>query len=1036
MAQEYFFTVEYPGVETKKSDKLYIIPQNYITLFFFRYGYFFNNDSSIIKKSHLDFRGAQNTVTKSKEEIDISINDKAFPELENFYLGRTFLDEGYLYLISKEDKNKFWEYKVSKNGLFTPVVWGQENDKDIKEVEAIGVGPCKIFVKPAEYYIAFSRTRWDKKYFRQLLSDENKLKERAQLINCNGIHRTTVSSNSEVVNYNELTFGYHKGRNYEKYLQDIQQAFAFCENLDDPAPDAKIDVYFDDMFITLRDPFGCAEDIFEVLDEKTLHLKALTASLPIGKSPESIKQDVKKREEEYEDNNDNNDKNSRKPLTHVAIPTGISTIFINALSVYQFVYGNTENEKKYGNNVNKKMLEDILAVKERKNLREEIINYRVDFVEFLDSYEYIRHFKDFTEGNICNIVEGSLYCVKHLNLLAERFTNIDDHLFLRTEKFSKSSNIDNKRERIRKFLEKAYYAEANFSTKVVGIPELLNTLINLDDENLKNAIYATDLINKLAFLFDTTLDLYIKKPPLVNQKVSLLLRFIKSKIVDGETFVKMFPNTIKNILKKYDILASEIDLGWAESKNSYEWVVQDKRMSFVEEEIIGKKGKKYKIRRLKTDVEIKRPSKNLKNVEKLFSNPYFARALMKLSLLNLTVALHQLDQDRSQNNMVNVAGITADFAYACTKSIQIQMGIIGKSAKDIGKIGRFVKNINNFSSKASSFLTAVYCGMESRDAFKVGDNDAGVAFAASGAFFTTEMILSFFTIPWGVGLLIGIFAIGSYILANYWRDDDFENYFNNSWFRKLDGDKYEIFYKRIGEESWQYVSRIYSCRNLLMPDNDRTTPWKEDIKKCFQDFLNLFNINNIEVRGTIYKVPNILIDFDVIDEATGKKVPPTYNNSKYADEIIIKTQFDFDRILSDPNQLEYQMYVVDKNYKPLKVEDFPKGSIRSNTVFVADDKKTLKTTIYIPNWLKERHIEKNQLLIKLLFVCRLNLGDDYYPYTYVGEPIYLGVLVPLFILRHDFQLMSDKTPYSHHFSSSDISKNVGTLKQLKLWAKQ
>ena len=88
--------------------------------------------------------------------------------------------------------------------------------------------------------------------------------------------------------------------------------------------------------------------------------------------------------------------------------------------------------------------------------------------------------------------------------------------------------------------------------------------------------------------------------------------------------------------------------------------------------------------------------------------------------------------------------------------------------------------------------------MESRDAFKVGDNDAGVAFAASGAFFTTEMILSFFTIPWGVGLLIGILAIGSYIWANYLTDDDFENYFNNSWFRKLDGDKYEIFYKRIG----------------------------------------------------------------------------------------------------------------------------------------------------------------------------------------------------------------------------------------------
>ena len=216
-----------------------------------------------------------------------------------------------------------------------------------------------------------------------------------------------------------------------------------------------------------------------------------------------------------------------------------------------------------------------------------------------------------------------------------------------------------------------------------------------------------------------------------------------------------------------------------------------------------------------------------------------------------------------------------------------------------------------------------------------------------------------------------------------------------------------------------------------MPDNDRTTPWKDDIKKCFQDFLNFFNVNNIEVRGTIYKVPNMLvIDTNVVNETT------TYNNSKYADEIIIKTQFNFDRILSNPNQLEYEMYVVDKNYKPLKVEDFPKGSICSNTVFVADDKKTLETTIYIPNWLKERHIEKNQSLIKLLFVCRLNLGDDYYPYTYVGEPIYLGVLVSLFIERHDFQPMSDKCPYSHHFNSSDLLKNIGTLKQLKQWAKQ
>ena len=121
---------------------------------------------------------------------------------------------------------------------------------------------------------------------------------------------------------------------------------------------------------------------------------------------------------------------------------------------------------------------------------------------------------------------------------------------------------------------------------------------------------------------------------------------------------------------------------------------------------------------------------------------------MKLSLLNLTVALHQLDQERSPNNMVNVAGITADFAYACTKSIQIQMGIIGKSPDEIGKIGRFIKNLNKFFSKASGILTAVYCGIESVDAFKVGDNNAGVAFAASGTLFLS---LALFPMSLGVG---------------------------------------------------------------------------------------------------------------------------------------------------------------------------------------------------------------------------------------------------------------------------------------------
>ena len=49
MAQEYFFTVEYPGAETKKSDKLKVFKESGVTLHFFRYGYF-------LKNSHIDLK--------------------------------------------------------------------------------------------------------------------------------------------------------------------------------------------------------------------------------------------------------------------------------------------------------------------------------------------------------------------------------------------------------------------------------------------------------------------------------------------------------------------------------------------------------------------------------------------------------------------------------------------------------------------------------------------------------------------------------------------------------------------------------------------------------------------------------------------------------------------------------------------------------------------------------------------------------------------------------------------------------------------
>ncbi|WP_314286611.1 hypothetical protein [Capnocytophaga sputigena] len=55
MAQEYFFTVEYPGAETKKSDKLKVFKESGVTLHFFRYGYFLKNSPIDLKVDYYPY---------------------------------------------------------------------------------------------------------------------------------------------------------------------------------------------------------------------------------------------------------------------------------------------------------------------------------------------------------------------------------------------------------------------------------------------------------------------------------------------------------------------------------------------------------------------------------------------------------------------------------------------------------------------------------------------------------------------------------------------------------------------------------------------------------------------------------------------------------------------------------------------------------------------------------------------------------------------------------------------------------------------
>jgi len=301
-----------------------------------------------------------------------------------------------------------------------------------------------------------------------------------------------------------------------------------------------------------------------VLGEKINDLKALVASLPTGKSPENIKKEWRIQQEELLQRQEQQQEDSTL-LTDVKEPTGFSTIFINALSVYHFVYGNDKNKEKYGDTVNRKMIEDLLAVNERKALRKEIIKYRRDLAYFIYTYDYTQHFHDFAVENMPNVVEGSCYCAAHLKLACTTFADIDDHLYLRNEELYNDTDklcLDETKRFLdsifnRKPIKCVDYDECIAKLqkeRQLNIVDLLTIPIHLEefnstDKNLQGAILTTDLVNKTAFLINNSLDLYIRTSIAEIEKKALTFSFIKRIKFEGEEFFKLTKKQLYKVLR-------------------------------------------------------------------------------------------------------------------------------------------------------------------------------------------------------------------------------------------------------------------------------------------------------------------------------------------------------------------------------------------------------------------------------------------------------------------------------------------------------
>nr|WP_314472816.1 toxin VasX [uncultured Capnocytophaga sp.] len=1091
MAREFFFTVEYPGVETKISSRIELTEGSGVTLHFFRYGYFLKNSPIDLKVDYYPYilykneelqrlnkqlgkiaennfyptinardehlqKYEKNSSSKknqkeyylkkiqkiNREKVSIQYNkevetvmrkcvkqedveiENPFPFLDNFYVARTFLDAGYLYIFGKNDKNFFREYKVDEYGEYYPIIWREGNNRDYREPNW---NPSKVIVPPDEYYFAFSRVQLSLKYIQKLRSDDEALSNRAQLINC-GLRVNDPKATDEVVDptYVSVVCDPQHPLLYS-FLTLSQMAFNAAKN-NSPNRFETVTVLgnsyqvYDDICITLKDPIGCANDVSLVLGEKINDLKALVASLPTGKNPENIKKEwrIQQEEQEQQEQQKEQQQEDSTLLTDVKKPTGFSTIFINALSVYHFVYGNDKNKEKYGDTVNRKMIEDLLAVNERKALRKEIIKYRRDLAYFIYTYTYNQHFHDFAVKNISNVVEGSCYCAAHLKLACTTFVDIDDHLYLRNEELYNDTDkmcLDETKRFLDSIFNKKPIKCVDYDECIaklqkerqVTIMDLLSIPIHLgelDAPYLQKGTTIVDLSNKILFLLNATLEVCIKRGT-YKVGIDILHRF-KGKTKD---LVTLSSERLIKALKKHGIFAShnipDIQIvQWnLTEKNKIEEIIEEE---LKKAENKSKKGRKISNieKEIKLQAEVERQTERAKNLDKLYSSKAFAKFLIGLSFLNLSIAFSQLKESPSGKNTVNFSSVAFDFSFACTKLIEIERNLAGKDVKG-------VKNLNKFFSKMAGLLTATYCIWEGYDAFVENDKDAAAAFVSSGALFA----IAAFCGSTGVGVIIGAVAIGVYILANYWRDDEFERYFKNSWLRS-DSDV-KLYQKALNTPSWSYLHKIYRNRNLLMNSKNKklVNPWKNNIHLCYQSFLNLFNKSDLKAIGISRNMESFFDDNNSIYCCTGG-----------VDEVNIVAFPEFSDSLKNVDQFDYRIFV--QNVVTKSIEEVPKGAISTPILTTENGKWCIKVDICISQW--RRYKYGTAMGVKFIIAYKLQLNQEDFPYTYAGDPKYFIVSVPLHLNYREYSSNTCKPSvyYSCEFEAPVKKETVGTINQL------
>ncbi len=486
---EYSVTVSGAGATCVEKPKLKALLPGF-RLHFLRYA-LFPKDNPYVQASRVEDRTDDNFTLS-----DVDASNGNLTSDEYFIVARTPLSKGYVYLFNADDPNDFHELEVDMVGNLSHVIWGGNNlkedgstPKNCRKKEKATSNYMLIVKEESDtykkYWIGYSPVQWSYEYHDSVLnsSDEEKLQKQMILVECKGIAKGQEEAEEDVLPYNKVGIAYYKDEGKQRIKQTLRQVM-HTEAIEEARGGNDI---YEDMFISLNDPIGAADDIADELSLQIIKKEALLESIQTGRDQEEVFKRIRRGV-------------AAPKATEEEIQIGAMVNL--ALTQYKFIYDSDEmiddydgGRIGYGAGVYKPKLINILGVNERKEQREKIRQLQNILGNLLETDFFKNAYQAHENGSKLVIIEGKKSAIRFYKLLA-----IKPHLQDKAFDLKNDEEIDTQWDHL--IIESLQEEGQDWS-----VYNVLNKVVDLDEETIEEG-KRNALSEKIASFIRESLEAY------------------------------------------------------------------------------------------------------------------------------------------------------------------------------------------------------------------------------------------------------------------------------------------------------------------------------------------------------------------------------------------------------------------------------------------------------------------------------------------------------------------------------------------------